>query len=136
MIATIRQRTPQIENNNCTLAPGDFFESVPRGGDVYLLKSVLHDWDDEKCSKILKNCHLAMDVNSRLLIIEVVLQPKEQSIYANCMDVLMLAVTGGKERSLASFKQMLENSGFVLEHVYQTATEFSILEVKKVNPQG
>jgi hypothetical protein len=56
---------------------------------------------------------------------------EEQSIYANCIDVLMLAVTGGKERSLASFKQMLESFGFILEHVYPTATEFSILEAKK-----
>jgi len=131
VIETIRERTPQLENNHCKLVSGDFFESIPEGGDIYLLKSVLHDWDDEKSEKILKNCHQAMGPNSHLLIVEVVLQPKEHSIYANCMDVLMLAITGGKERSLASFKRMLENSGFVLEQVYPTATEFSILKARK-----
>lgn len=131
VVHTARQRNPQLENTNCTMIAGDFFTFMPRGGDAYLLKSVLHDWDDEKCEKILKNCHQAMDVNSRLLIVEVVLQPKDLSLYANCMDILMMAITGGKERSLSSFKQMLENTGFVLENVYPTATEFSILEAKK-----
>ncbi len=130
VIATIKQRNQG--NNACTLVAGDFFESVPKGGDVYLLKSVLHDWDDEKCGKILKNCYSSMDADSRLLIIEVVLQPKAESLYANCMDVLMLAITGGKERSINSFQQMLENSGFVLERIYPTATEFSILEARKI----
>lgn len=67
-----------------------------------------------------------MDQNSTLLIVEVVLLPKDQ-----CMDVLMLAITGGKERSLASFSQMLDRSGFILEQVYATSTEFSIIEARK-----
>ena len=87
----------------------------------------MHDWDDSKAEEILKNCHQAMGQSSRLLVVEVVLLPKDQSVYANCMDVLMLAITGGKERSLASFTQMLDRSGFVLEHVHPTSTEFSIL---------
>jgi hypothetical protein len=132
VINTIKQQMPQLENAHCKLESGDFFTSVPKGGDVYLLKSVIHDWSDAESEKILKNCHLAMHENSRLLIVEVVLQPKDQSVYANCMDVLMLAITGGKERSLQSFKQMLERSGFTLEHVYSTSTEFSILEAKKI----
>ena len=130
VIATIKQRNQ--ENNSCALIAGDFFESVPKGGDAYILKSVLHDWDDQKCGRILQNCYSSMDANSRLLIIEVVLQPKAESLYANCMDVLMLAITGGKERSVNSFQQMLESSGFVLERIYPTATEFSILEARKV----
>ncbi len=131
VISSLRQRNPEIETTRCTLASGDFFAAIPSGGDLYLLKSVLHDWDDEQSTKIFRNCHCAMDSHSRLLIIEVVLLPKQESIYANCMDVLMLAITGGKERSLASFQTMLEASGFTLEHVYPTATEFSILEARK-----
>lgn len=131
VINTIKQQMPQLENAHCRLESGDFFNSVPKGGDIYLLKSVIHDWNDADSEKILKNCHVAMHENSRLLIVEVVLQPKDQSVYANCMDVLMLAITGGKERSLDSFKQMLERTGFTLEHVYPTSTEFSILEAKK-----
>lgn len=130
VIDSIPKRNPQI-NNRCQLCVGDFFASVPKYGDAYLLKSVLHDWDDAKAEQILKNCHQAMDSNSRLLIVEVVLLLKDQSVYANCMDVLMLAVTGGKERSLSSFEQMLEKSGFILKQVYPTSTEFSILEAWK-----
>lgn len=122
--------TPSV-NRRLQLCAGDFFASVPKGGDAYILKSVLHDWDDTKAEQILKNCYLAMDSNSRLLIVEVVLLPKDQSVYANCMDVLMLAITGGKERTLASFEQMLDKSGFILERVYSTSTEFSILEARK-----
>ena len=114
--------------DNCRLVAGNFFESVPTGGDGYLLKSVLHDWDDERCVKILDNCRQAMGANSRLLIIEVVLQ----SLYTHCMDLQMLAVTGGRERDLDSFRRIFERSGFVLERVYPTATEFSILEARPV----
>lgn len=116
---------------NCELIPGDFFVSIPKGCDLYLLKSVLHDWDDAKSETILKNCYEAMSDDSRLLIIEVVLQSNEGSHYANCMDVLMMAITGGKERSLDSFNKILENSGLVLERIYPTSTEFSLMEVRK-----
>jgi hypothetical protein len=125
------KQSPQ-SNDKFKLQSGDFFASVPEGGDAYLLKSVLHDWDDEKAEQLLKNCHQAMGSNSRLLIVEVVLQPKDKSIYANCMDVLMLTITGGKERDLSSFKKMLTNAGFVLENIYPTTTEFSILEARKI----
>lgn len=131
VIDSLPKRNPQIVTNRCQLVAGDFFKSIPKGGDAYLLKSVLHDWDDAKAEQILKNCHQAMNANSRLLIVEVVLLPKSESVYANCMDVLMLAITGGKERTLASFVQMINKSGFVLEKVYSTSTEFSILEVRK-----
>lgn len=131
VIEKIKQQHPQMENKHCQLYAGDFFTSLPKGGDVYLLKSVIHDWDDAKAEEILKNCYLAMRPDSRLLIIEVVLQPGDRSIYANCMDILMLAVTGGKERNLDSFTQMLDHCGFTLERIYPTATEFSILEARK-----
>lgn len=131
VVEEVRKKNPNLENKRCKLIAGDFFVSVPKGGDIYFLKSILHDWDDEKSVKILKNCHQAMHPSSRLLIVDVVLQNKEQSIYPNCMDVLMMTITGGKERNLSSFKQILERSGFVLEQVFPTATEFSILEARK-----
>lgn len=131
VIDTIPKRNPQLPQEQCKLCSGDFFDSVPKGADAYLLKSVLHDWDDCKAEEILKNCHAAMSQNAKLLVVEAVLLPKDQSIYANCMDVLMLAITGGKERSLDSLSRMLERSGFVLENVYSTSTEFSILEARK-----
>jgi len=68
VIDTIPKRNPQILQEQCKLCSGDFFDSVPKGADAYLLKSVLHDWDDSKAEEILKNCHQAMGQNSRLLI--------------------------------------------------------------------
>ena len=136
VIAGIRQASPELEGPRLALCAGDFFVSIPAGAEAYLLKSVLHDWNDQQSQQILKNCSEAMGPDGRLLIVEVVLQPQDQSIYANCMDLLMLAITGGKERSLDAFRQMLNSSGLVLERVYSTATEFSILEVRKVAASG
>lgn len=122
-----------ISDQNMKLYSGDFFTEIPEGGDLYVLKSVLHDWDDARAIEILKNCYKAMNNNSRLLIIEVVLQDGSQSLYANSMDLLMLAITGGKERTLTSFEEILKKSHLSLEKIHSTTTEFSILEVKKIN---
>ncbi len=121
----------QVKYPDYTLMSGDFFISIPEGADAYLLKSVLHDWDDDKCKKILDNCYRGMGKESKLLIMDVVLQPK--AVYANCMDLLMLAITGGKERNLEDFTRLLARSGFTIEKVYPTATEFSIIEAKKTD---
>ncbi|MCI5051827.1 MAG: hypothetical protein MRY21_01660 [Simkaniaceae bacterium] len=110
---------------------GDFFQSVPCHSDAYILKSVLHDWNDDQALQILRNCTASMHEKSKLLIIEVVLLPGDQSKYANCMDLLMLAVTGGKERSLMEFERLFDQSDLKLTKIYQTETEFSILEVVK-----
>lgn len=130
VIEKIKQ-SPLKENPRCKLTSGDFFVTIPSGADAYLLKSVLHDWDDAKCQQILKNCHDAMGPDSQLLIVEVVLLPKNKSLYANCMDLLMLTVTGGKERTLSAFNEMLDKAGFVLESTHTTSTEFSILQARK-----
>ncbi len=111
--------------------PGDFFHSIPKGGDIYLLKSVIHDFDDEKATQILQNCNLSMNVDAKLLIIEVVLDDSKRSKYANAMDVLMLTVTGGKERSKTSFENLLDNAGFKIDQIIPTDTEFSIIEATK-----
>jgi len=108
---------------------GNFFNSIPQGIDAYLLKSVLHDWDDEECKKILDNCFSAMSPNSKLLITEVVID--KEFPYASCMDMLMLTLTGGKERSLDTFKKMLYQSGFIIQNIYPTSTEFTLIEAKK-----
>jgi len=121
-----------VTNQNIDLYAGDFFAAVPLDGDLYILKFVLHDWDDARATQILQNCYKAMNDKSRLLIVEVVLQPGDHSQYANSMDLLMLAITGGKERTLTSFEKMLDKANLNLEKIYPTATEFSILEVKKV----
>lgn len=130
---TKQLRSLTKEHPRITTLSGDFFKSIPKGHDVYFLKSIIHDWDDQNAEKILKNCYQAMNSDSKLLIVDVVLKPKNESVYASCMDVLMLAITGGKERSLKDFEKLLSQAGFVLENVYSTRTEFSILEARKVD---
>lgn len=130
-VPEVVKKIHSLDNDRLKIISGDFFKSVPKGGDLYILKSILHDWDDLKAEQILKNCHSAMNDDTRLLIIEVVLQPKDKSLYANCMDLLMLSVTGGKERSIALFNEIFDKAGFTLEKIYPTATEFSILELRK-----
>lgn len=125
-------KVSHIQNERFQLIPGSFFGSVPAGADLYFMKSVLHDWNDAECEHILRNCHQAMKSESRLLIVDMVLQPKDLSIYANCMDLLMMAITGGKERKLESFKILLEKSGFEIKQVYPISTGLSIIEAQKI----
>lgn len=121
----------EVKSTQFKSIPGDFFKSIPEGGDLYLMKSILHDWSDENAVLILKNCQKAMKPESRLLIIEAVLLPGGDSIYANAMDVLMMAMTGGKERNYAEYAALLKEAGLEIENIYKTSTEFLIIEAKK-----
>ena len=100
--------------DRCELVDGDFFSSVPAGGDVYVLKSVLHDWDDERCIAILQSCRAAMDESARLAIIELVLPehmtPSGPMLSAALLDLIMLAYAGGRERTEAEFTQLLDHA--------------------------
>ena len=102
----------------CRLVEGDFFSSVPAGGDVYVLKSVLHDWDDERCVAILRTCRAAMDQAARLLIVELTLPqrmtPRPELVSAALLDLIMLAYAGGRERTEAEFAQLLDHASLRL----------------------
>jgi ubiquinone/menaquinone biosynthesis C-methylase UbiE len=115
-------------NARCELAGGNFFESIPTGYDVYLLAHVLHDWTDEQALPLLKNCRKAISANGRLLIIEAVLPAGDVPHHGKLMDLLMLTVTGGMERSEQEFGSLLAAAGFRLNRVVPTATHQSILE--------
>jgi ubiquinone/menaquinone biosynthesis C-methylase UbiE len=101
--------------DRCELVEGDFFSSVPAGGDVYVLKSVLHDWDDDQCIAILRNCRAAMDEGARLVIVELILPermtPNGPVLSAALVDLIMLAYAGGRERTEAEFAQLLDQAG-------------------------
>ena len=112
------------------LQGGSFFEVVPQA-DCYLLKSVLHDWSDDKAVEILQTCRRFMSHHAKLYVIEPVLLKSQTSDYAKLTDVVMLAVTGGRERSLEQYQVLFDKSGFSLNAVLTTPTEFRILEIRK-----
>src|SRR5262249_753869 len=99
----------------CEFVAGDFFSSVPARGDGYILSRVIHDWDDAAAVRILTSCRQAMDRGAKLLLVEVVL-PKlsTQQPSAIRMDLHMLVLLGGRERTAAEYEQLLEVSGFHL----------------------
>lgn len=125
VIASLPKAPPRA-----TFQEGSFFEAIPQA-DAYLMKSVLHDWSDEKAVEILQVCHASMPDPSTLYVIEPVLIHSQDHDYAKLMDVLMLAVTGGRERSLAQYEALFEKSGFTIANILSTPTEFRILELKK-----
>ena len=109
---------------------GDFFAAVPPGGDLYLLKQVLHDWDDARCRLILGNCRRAMAPGSRLLIVEVATGPDGAGAYANHLDVHMMVLAGGRERSVPQYAALLEAAGLTLVRTIPTACELLLIEAR------
>jgi hypothetical protein len=115
--------------DRCTLVAGDFFESIPTGSDLYILKHILHDWDDERCIAILKKCHQAMTSDSKLLIIERIVSIGNQPDPAKINDLEMMAVTpNGKERTEHEFQALFQSAGFALVKIYPTDSSLFIIE--------
>jgi hypothetical protein len=107
---------------------GSFFDGVPKGGDVYILSAVLHDWDDAQSKTILDHCRAAMHNQSRLLIIERVIPPANSFSQALLWDLDMLVNTGGCERDEDEWRLLLRRSGLELRSAAETASPFYILE--------
>ena len=118
--------------DRCDLVSGDMFESVHAGGDAYVLKWIIHDWDDARAIAILKSCREAMADNGRVLLIERVLAPPGEVSQGTRGDVTMMALMGGRERTEADFRGLLEASGFRLTRVVPTAIELSVIEAHPV----
>jgi len=96
------------------------FESVPDGGDIYLLKSILHDWDDAECVQILRNCRRAIVDGGRLLICDNLVKPANQPDGAKWGDLMMLVVLTGRERTEEEFRALFAEAGFSLTRVIAT----------------
>jgi SAM-dependent methyltransferase len=106
---------------------GSFFDSVPPA-DVYVLKKVIHDWDDERATAILRNCREALLPNGKLLLAETLVPPGNEPAQIKSIDVVMLAVTGGLERTEVQYASLIEAAGFRLERVIETKGPISIVE--------
>jgi len=114
------------------LASGDFFELVPAGADAYMMKHIIHDWDDESSKKILQNIRSAMNENGKVLIIEMVVPEGNESHPSKALDILMLVMEGGKERTKDEYKELLAASGFRLTRIIPTKSPYSVVEGEPV----
>jgi hypothetical protein len=111
----------QIEN-------GSFFDRIPAGADAYILSHIIHDWTEEQCLTILGHCRRAMSAAGRLLLVEMVLPPGDTPHPGKMLDMAMLTIPGGEERTEAEYAALLDKAGFRLTRVVPTASLVSIVE--------
>jgi len=114
----------------CETVAGDFFKSVPAGGDAYVMKWIIHDWDDEKSITILRNCRSRMRANGRLILVDCVVPESDEPHFSKFIDLNMLVMTGGKERTAKEFEQLLGAAGFKLLRIIPTELPTSIVEAE------
>ncbi len=110
------------------LIGGSFFEVIPAGGDTYTLKDILHDWDDSQATLILRQCRAAMRADAKLLVIERIIPPGNDPAVGKLIDIDMMVLTGGQERTEAEYRALLEGAGFRPQRVVSTDAEISIIE--------
>lgn len=134
----LERAMPLIESFNLkdriNIIEGDFFQEVPEGADLYILKNILHDWDDENSILILRNIHKAMSAGSKLLIIECIIKNDNKYSYGKMLDILMLLGTqNGRERTVEEFQNIFKKSGFTINKVIPTIAPLSLIECVKKN---
>lgn len=112
----------------CERVGGDFFESVPAGAEVYLVKDVLHDWNDDDTRRILRTVRSAMKIGSRLLIIESVISDGPESAPARLLDLELMILTGGRKRRAGEYEQLLADAGLKMTRVLATASPSVLIE--------
>lgn len=122
--------------DRCELVSGDFFEDVP-SADVLLLKKVVHDWDDTRAIKILQNVRRSLQAHSRLLLLEAIVPEGNTRSFTKMIDLLMLVLAGGQERTEVEFRDILHRAGLRIEAITPTSTVGIITaSAADVNPQG
>ena len=118
--------------DRCQAVECDFFEKIPAGSDAYLMSNILHDWPDEQCRIILTNCHRAMKTESKLLVVEMVIAPGNEPSVAKLLDLEMLVITGGRERTEAEFNNLFVWTGFKPSRIIPTKESVCVIEVIRV----
>ena len=114
--------------DRCQIVAGNFFESVPEGANAIAMKWIIHDWNDEQSITIMKNCARALPDNGKLILVEAVVPPGDEMHFAKFIDLNMLVMTGGKERTEEEFRQLYEGAGFKLTRIVATESPFSVIE--------
>ena len=125
---------PRLETagvaDRCETVAGNFFEAVPAGGDAYMMKWIIHDWDDEKALTILRHIRSQIPSNGRLIVVETVVPETDEPHFSKFFDLNMLVMTGGKERTAAEFAELFATAGFKLLRVIPTDLPTSIIEAQ------
>ena len=112
------------------IAAGSFFDAVPEGGDLYVMKNIIHDWPDDRAQQILKTVRAATRDGATLLLVECVIPPHDRDFIANWSDLGMLVVNTGRDRMGEEYQTLLQQSGFQMIRIVPTASPFSIVEAK------
>ncbi len=109
-------------------ASGDFFEAVPPGGDAYIMKNIIHDWDDERATPILTNIWNAFEGrrDGRVILLEAVIPPGNQPDFGKLIDIEMLLMPGGRERTADEFASLFDRAGFELARIVPTESPLSV----------
>ena len=132
----VKGATPRIQSqglsSRCSVAHGDFFQAVP-SGDAYIMKHIIHDWDDARALTILKNIHAAASPNARLFLLEAVLSPGSEPHFAKFIDIEMLLLPGGCERTEKEYRDLLAQAGFRLTKVVKTKSPLDVIEAIRSN---
>jgi|GEM_PF-2953474 len=131
--ATVLDLYPESHRIECGVeyVNADFFKDIVAGKDIYIIKNIIHDWDDDRALNILKNCHRAMKSNSKLFVIEII--KDNNSSKGKTLDLLMDALFLGKERFYHEFEKLSQTAGFTIERTVSTSLPQSIMIWKKDN---
>lgn len=119
-------------SGRCEAVAGNFFLSVPSGADAYLMRHIIHDWDDAKSITILRNCRAAMKPNGKLLLVEGIVPVGNEPSLSKFFDLAMMVLPGGMERTESEYRQLLAASGFSLARIVPTKSWISVLEAEPV----
>jgi ubiquinone/menaquinone biosynthesis C-methylase UbiE len=115
-------------SKRCEAVGGNFFAAVPAGGDAYIMKHIIHDWNDERASTILRCCHRQMPAEGRLLVVEMVIPEGNAPSFGKLMDLEMLVLLQSYERSEAEYRELFKRSGFKLTRIVSTKSAYSVIE--------
>ena len=109
---------------------GDFFKAVPKGGDAYIMKHIIHDWDDDRSIAILRSIRAAMNPGGRVILLESVLPAANVADLGKVIDLEMVVMTGGRERTADEFRRLFDRAGFTLTRVIPTKSPLSVIEAR------
>lgn len=132
---TIERAREQISDSalarRVELVGGDFFEEVPAGGDLYVVKNVLLDWDDEHALRILANCHAAAATGATIWLIETLVPEPPATSWVNLLDINVLALVGGRQRTRSEYRTLLERAGFEPGLITDLVDDHALIEATK-----